>query len=263
VGTTTRLVAIVIVAALVASACAGGRVEQPPGDAAAVAPPAPATSQPDSTRNPAQPTAAAEYRAAIDPGDFVRVVDNRFLPMMPGMTHVYEGEGERVEVTVTHDTRVVQGVVTVVVVDRVFRGEELIEESVDWFAQDRWGNVWYFGEARADYEDGVRVSTDGSWEAGVNGAQPGIAMLGEPRGGDVYRSEYLPGEAEDMSRVESLGERWQVPYGSFSEVLITRDWSPLDPGALELKMYAPGVGLIVDRSESGSEASELIEIRAS
>jgi hypothetical protein len=205
------------------------------------------------------------YTVEINPADFVSLVDNPFFPLIPGTTMVYEGEteegSEHVEDFVTHDTRVVMGVTCIVVRNRVMLDGNLIEETYDWYAQDKDGNVWYFGEEAKDYENGVVVSTGGSWEAGKDGALPGIIMKATPQVGDAYRQEYYAGEAEDMAEVISLTESTTVPYGSYENVLMTKDWTPLEPGIAENKYYATGVGLIQEvLVEGGSGRVELIEI---
>lgn len=206
-----------------------------------------------------------EYNPVINPEDFVEVVDNPHFPLTPGTTFVYEGESEgepiRDEVYVTNETRMVMGVKAIVVRDREFEDEELAEETFDWYAQDKDGNVWYFGEDSREYDDGEVVSTDGSWEAGVNGAQPGIIMEGDPKVGDTYRQEYWAGEAEDMAEVVSLDESVFVPYGSFEACLKTKEWNPLEPGVEENKYYAAGTGLIMEITVKGeSERLELVDI---
>jgi hypothetical protein len=206
-----------------------------------------------------------EYSPVINPDDFVEGVDNPYFPLTPGTTFVYEGESEgepiRDEVYVTNETRTVMGVKAVVVRDREFEDEELAEETFDWYAQDKDGNVWYFGEDSREYDDGEVVSTDGSWEAGVNGAQPGIIMEGDPKVGDTYRQEYWAGEAEDMAEVVSLDESVFVPYGSFEACLKTKEWNPLEPGVEENKYYAAGTGLIMEITVKGeSEKLELVDI---
>jgi hypothetical protein len=140
----------------------------------------------------------------------------------------------------------------------VWLEDELVEETFDWYAQDRWGNVWYFGEYATDYEDGVPVSHAGSWQAGVDGALPGIIMLANHRVGDTYRQEFYAGVAEDMGRVLSLSGSVCVPYGCFDDLLITKDWTPLEPGHIEHKYYAPGLGLILEVGGNGS--LELVDI---
>ncbi len=202
----------------------------------------------------------------IDPADFVRDVTNQYFPLEPGTTLVYEGQTadglERVEDRVTTERRVVMGVSCVVLHDRVSLDGSLIEETFDWYAQDREGNVWYFGEDSKDYEDGKVTSTKGSWEAGVDGAQPGIIMQADPQVGDSYRQEYYAGEAEDMAKVVELGQSVTVPAGSYSDVLVTRDWTPLEPDVEEQKYYAPGVGLVLEQFVKGGEGRvELIEVR--
>jgi len=185
--------------------------------------------------------------------------------LIPGTTFVYEGESEgeaiRDEVFVTNETRTVMGVDTVVVRDREFEDGELVEETFDWYAQDKDGNVWYFGEDSREYEDEELVSTAGSWEAGVNGAQPGIIMEGNPQIGDTYRQEYLAGEAEDMAEVVSLNESVSVTYGSFEDCLKTKEWTLLEPGIEENKYYAAGTGLLLEMTVKGeSERLELVDI---
>lgn len=242
-----RLALLATAVALVGSACGGAR------ETALRAP-----------RNPAPVT--MPYEPRIDPADFVAAIDNPYLPLPVGRTLVYEGvsdgERERVEVTVTARTREVMGVTTIVVRDRAFVEGALVEDTFDWFAQDRWGNVWYFGEETAEYQDGEVVTRAGSWEAGVDGAQPGVVMLAEPRVGDRYRQEFYEGEAEDMARVLALGEALTVPAGSYDDVLVTEDWTPLEPDVLEQKSYAPGMGVVLERVvEGGSGVLRLVELR--
>lgn len=217
----------------------------------------------ESPRNPAPVT--EPYEPLIDPNDFVMTIDNPYLPLPVGRTLVYEGvsdgERERVEVTVTNRIREVMGVTTTVVRDRAFVEDALVEDTFDWLAQDRWGNVWYFGEATAEYENGEVVSRAGSWEAGVDGAMPGVVMLADPRVGDRYRQEFYEGEAEDLARVRATGESVAVPAGSYQDVLVTEDWTPLEPDVLEHKSYAPGVGVVLERVvEGGSGVLRLVEI---
>ncbi|MDQ3870429.1 MAG: hypothetical protein M3301_02290, partial [Chloroflexota bacterium] len=202
------------------------------------------------------------YRPRIDPADFVNPVENPYYPLKPGTTRVYEGGGERVEVTVTASTKRILGVATTVVRDRVFIGGRLAEDTFDWFARDRWANVWYFGEDTKEYSNGRVVSTAGSWQAGVGGAEPGVVMLGEPRVGNAYRQEYYAGEAEDMARVRSVTQTVRVPRGSFDRVLMTEDWTPLEPALLERKWYARGVGLVMERVVRGGRGTvSLVDVR--
>jgi hypothetical protein len=209
---------------------------------------------------------ASEYDPTIDVENFVEVIDNSYFPLIPGTTFIYEGENEdketeRNEVYVTHETRVVMGVTTTVVNDKVWEDGELIEETDDWYAQDADGNIWYFGEDSKEYEDGKYVGDEGSWEAGVNDAKPGIIMKMDPQVGDEYRQEYLKGEAEDMAEVISLTESITVEYGSFDNCLMTREWTPLEPGVAENKYYAKDVGQLKEIIVEGDSGyMELIEI---
>jgi hypothetical protein len=182
------------------------------------------------------------YNPHIDPAEFTTKVDNEYFPMKPGTTFVYEGGAERDQMSVTHQTRKVMGVKCVVVDDRAWEDGKLIEKTYDWFAQDKEGSVWYFGEDTKEYEDGKVVSTKGSWEAGVDGAKPGILMQADPKVGQSYHQEYYPGEAMDMAKVQSLNASVRVPYGSFDHVLETKEWTPLEPVFFEKKYYVRGVG---------------------
>jgi hypothetical protein len=184
------------------------------------------------------------YSPNIHPANFVDVIDNKYFPLDPGTTFVYEGNAERDVMAVTSDTKKIMGVECVVVDDRGYEGGKLIEKTYDWFVQDKRGNVWYFGEDTAEYENGKVTSTKGSWETGVDGAKPGIIMQADPKVGESYRQEYYKGEAEDMAKVVGLNESATVPYGSFDHVLVTKESTPLEPGYVEHKYYAAGVGQV-------------------
>ncbi|MGP4113964.1 hypothetical protein ACTWP5_24020 [Streptomyces sp. 4N509B] len=210
-------------------------------------------------------TATPTTAAGIDPDDFVREIDNPYLPLEPGTTLTYESQGhdgqERTVVEVTERTRKILGVTVTVVRDRVYRENALVEDTRDWFAQDREGNVWYFGEDSRDIEDGEVVSTEGSWEAGTEGAHPGIVMPADPRPGDAYPQENAPGVAEDQGEVLSRNETVTVPAGSWENVLKTRDTTPLEPDVVEHKYYARGVGLVAEEEvDARGERSELVII---
>jgi hypothetical protein len=200
--------------------------------------------------------------AVLGPGDFTTRIDNPYLPMRPGSRWVYretdaDGTVQRVVVKVTRRTKLLaNGVTARVVRDTVTERGRLVEDTFDWFAQDRAGNVWYLGEDTTEYEDGRPVSKEGSWEAGVDGARPGIVMLARPRPGRGYRQEHAPGEAEDRARVLSLDDQAEVPAGHFTDVLMTKDWNPLEPKVLEYKLYARGVGLVLAVHVSGGGGRE-------
>lgn len=179
--------------------------------------------------------------------DFGGPIDNPFLSFKPGTTFVSTGLGGKLvdTVTVTHKTLELLGVTTVVVRDAVKVDGQLEELTRDFYAQDRQGNVWYFGEDAKQFENGKLVGTEGSWRAGVHGARPGIIMEAHPHVGDTYQQESAPGVAEDTAKVKSLNASVKVPYGSFDHALKTLEFSPLEPRAKENKFYARGVGLEV------------------
>jgi hypothetical protein len=208
------------------------------------------------------------YEVEIDPDDFVStgIVGNDFFSLESGRTMVYEGEGAdgeiiRVEEIYTSDTKVIMGVTCVVVRAMAYEDGELIEDTYDWYAQDNEGNVWYFGEDSKDIEGGEVVSTSGSWEAGVDGALPGIIMLANPLVGLWYRQEYFKGEAEDVGQVLSLNATVTVPFGTFNNCLQIAEWNLLEPGVVEHKFYAPGVGLLrAVAVKGGSDYEDLTAI---
>jgi len=212
----------------------------------------------------ASPT-TVPYAPTIDPAAFSDQITNPYFPLTPGTTYVYEGSAdgvaERNEVIVTSDTKTILGVRCVVVHDTVTQDGALVEDTLDWYAQDSEGNVWYFGEDTKEYENGEVVSTAGSWEAGVDGAQPGIVMKASPQAGDEYRQEYYAGEAEDMAKVLDVSGTRTVPAGSYTDVVETEDFSPLEPEIVERKYYAPGVGFVYStRVQGGQEETELVSV---
>jgi hypothetical protein len=177
--------------------------------------------------------------------------------MAPGTRWVYtEGVDQRVEVTVTGRTKKILGIDATVVHDVVTEHGDVKEDTYDWYAQDEWGNVWYLGEDTKEYEDGQVVTTEGSWQAGVDGAQAGVILPGEPEIGLAYRQEYYEGEAEDAGEILSLDRHVDVPFGSFDEVLKTKDWTPLEPDVLEHKYYAKGVGPVLTVAVKGGGGRE-------
>jgi hypothetical protein len=203
----------------------------------------------------AAPTGASAATGAPDPARFSTTIDNPFLPFTPGTVMRYRETGDdgngRDVVRVTHRTKLIQGVETVVVRDRAFVRGRLVEDTFDWYAQDRRGNVWYFGENTKEYEHGRVVSTAGSWKAGRDGARAGIVMKAHPRVGDTYRQEFSAGVAEDRATVLSRDANATVPYGSFHHVLRTRDFTALEPGVVENKFYARGVGSVLEKLVRG------------
>lgn len=200
-----------------------------------------------------------------DPADFTTRIDNPYLPLVPGTVFRYRESGDggsgRVVIKVTHRTRTVQGVQTVVVRDKAYSGGALVEDTFDWYAQDRRGTVWYFGESTREFENGKVVSTAGSWEAGVDGARAGIAMKARPRVGATYYQEYSPGVAVDQATVLRRDATARSPYGTFTGALKTRDFTALDRDVVEHKYYARGVGTVrAVRVRGGEERLVLVSI---
>jgi hypothetical protein len=229
-----------IALALVASAC----------DTAAS--PSRAASAPASSEDP--------YRVTIDPEPFVDVVDNPYFPLVPGTRWRLEGEtdeGQEVdEITVTDRTKEVMGVTTTVVKDVVTINGELAEKTFDWYAQDVDGNVWYFGEDTTEFENGEPAGHAGAWEAGVDGALPGILLPAEPEVGMTYRQEYYAGEAEDRAEVLSLDAAVSVPFGDFTGAVQTEDTTPLEPEIVEQKFYVREIGPVLALKVKGDTGRE-------
>jgi hypothetical protein len=204
-------------------------------------------------------------RVRLDPAEFTTEIDNPYLPMTPGDRRVYrvtdpEGTRERAVAIVTGATRTTAtGITARVVFTRVFEGDREIEDNHAWYAQDAEGNVWYLGELARELEDGKVTSTDGSWEAGVDGAEPGVVMPADPRVGLAYRQEHFAGVAEDRAEVFSLAERAEVPFGRFRDVVMTRETEGIERSLLDYKFYARGVGPVLGvEISAGSGREELV-----
>lgn len=213
-------------------------------------------------------TAGAEAGTrGVDPADFVPRVTNRWFPLKPGTTYAYrgvkDGKPSRDIVTVTSQTRLVQGVRTTVVRDRLYLSGRLEERTSDWYAQDKKGNVWYFGEATAELDRRGRVTTtEGSWQSGVDGARAGIFMPARPQIGQSGLQEYYRGQAEDHFRVVSLSAFVRVPFVSTKHALLTREWTPLEPNVLDHKYYVRGIGMVKETSVKGPrETNVLVSVK--
>lgn len=205
------------------------------------------------------------YNPVINPSDFTTKIDNKYFPLTPGTILIYDGVSEKgnehIEVAITNQTRVILGVTCVVVQDTVAVDGQMIEQTFDWYAQNKNGNVWYFGEDSKEYDNGKVIGTSGSWEAGVKEAKPGIIMEGNPVVGDTYRQEYLKGEAEDLADILSLSESVNIKYGNYNNCLKTNDHSPLEPNVVENKYFAPGIGnILITMAKGGTERMELTAI---
>jgi len=228
-----------------------------------------------SSTSTASPTSASDlapihgtYSPKIDPSNFVATIDNRYFPLKPGTGFHYEGVAENGktpqtdDMYVTHQTKQILGVTSTVVRDIVSSHGRPIERTFDWYAQDKGGNVWYMGEDTRELDHGRFVKQSDSWEGGVNGAEPGIIMPGDPKPGDAYRQEYYPAHALDQARVLGSGGPIQVRYGSYKDTLATVETAPkLDPGVAERKYYVPGVGDVKEHTVSGNhEQIQLVSI---
>src|SRR5262245_2127680 len=213
-------------------------------------------------------TTAAHAASTVDPASFVSGIDNPFFPLQPGTTFVYEGTTDGIPsrdvMAVTHKTKTILGVACTVVHDQAYENGVLVEDTFDYYAQDVDGTVWYFGEDTKELDaSGMVVSTEGSWEAGVNDAEPGVIMEANSKVGDKYRQEFSRDVAEDSAKVESLDASACVPYGCFSGMLLTKETTRLEPGVAGEKYYALGVGLVLDVViKKGQERSELVSISA-
>ena len=221
---------------------------------------------PEATADPAE-LPRGDEPVDLDPASFSTEIDNPYWPMEPGTRWIYreideEGNEVKVVVVVTTETKeLANGITARVVRDVVTENGDLIEDTKDWYAQDAEGNVWYLGEDTAEYEDGKQTTKAGSWEAGVDGALPGIIVPADPRPGMSYRQEYYAGEAEDNGEVLSLHEMAEVPYGFFEDMLLTKDTTPLEPKVLEYKLYARGIGPVLVLGVSGGAGrEELVEM---
>jgi hypothetical protein len=199
----------------------------------------------------------------LDPSKFTTEIDNPYWPMRPGSRWVYseveDGKAQRVDVTVTDKTKALGGVTARVVHDRVTRKGQVLEDTYDWYAQDSNGNIWYLGEDTKEYENAKLKSTEGSWAYGVDGAQPGVVVPADPKQGLRYREEYYAGHAQDAAEVLNVGSQVQVPYGRFKDAMLTRNFSSLEPTVEEMKLYARGVGPVMELLVSGgSGRTELL-----
>ncbi len=198
--------------------------------------------------------------------EFSARVDNPWFPLSPGTTYSYrgikDGAPTRDVLTVTHRTRTIAGVACVVVEDRLYLGGRLEERTTEWYSEDRQGNVWYLGEATAELDKSGQVTnTDGTWRAGVHGAKAGIFMFAKPHVGESARQEYYKGQAEDHFQVLSLHATVNVPFTSSTRAMLTKEWTPLEPGTIDHKLYVRGIGTVLEQTvEGGNERNTLISV---
>ncbi len=199
--------------------------------------------------------------------EFSARVDNQWFPLRPGTRYVYvgvkDGRPSRDVVTVTHRTTTIAGVPCATVQDRLYVRGRLHERTTDWYSQDSRGNVWYFGEDTAELDRSGRVtSTSGSFRAGVDGAQPGIYITAHPRLGQSRRQEFYKGQAEDHFKV--IGLFGTVTSAGTKNALLTQEWTPLEPGTIDHKLYVRGIGTVFEQTEQGGdERNELVSVTRS
>jgi hypothetical protein len=208
----------------------------------------------------------SSYHPVIHPADFAADVTNRWFPLRPGTTYLYAGTKDGKKALdvfhVSSATRKIDGVVTRVVNDRLFLGNALEERTTDYYAQDRCGNVWYFGEDTATLDSSGKVTDrSGSFHAGVNGAQPGVYVQAQPQIGRWFRQEWYRGQAEDRYRALSTSASVAVRYGSFRNTLRTEERTDLEPGVVDNKYYVRGLGVAKELSvKGGTEVLQLVDV---
>lgn len=206
----------------------------------------------------------APYDPVIVPTNFVTKIDNPYFPLTPGTTRIYVAQTAHGVVSnvvaTTHNTVVIMGVTCVEVHDSVFTDGKLTEDTLDWFAQDKDGNVWYFGENTLEVENGLVVSVEGSFTAGVNFDRPGIIMKAHPASGDYFRQEFVLEQGEDVEEVIGLNESVTVAYGSFSKCVKVQETTALEPDTIVHDFYAPGVGPVLSIDMPSNERLELVQI---
>lgn len=214
----------------------------------------------------AQSTGRSGYEPVLNPANFMHKVNNPYLPWPVGRTLTYrgikDGQTQLDVVHVTSKTKVIEGITTVTVTDVATHNGKLLEKTTDWYAQDRQGNVWYLGEATAAYLPGGKVDHSGSWQAGVKDAEPGIVMEAHPKVPDAYREEYLPRQAEDTAWIVNLGGSATVPFGTLHHVLTSLEFTRLEPDVIDEKVYAPGIGEVIELAAHGPvEFADLVSVR--
>jgi hypothetical protein len=206
------------------------------------------------------------YEPVLNPRDFVPVIDNPYYPLPVGRTLIYrgvrDGQTQTDRVHVTSRTKVIEGITATTVSDVARHNGKLLEKTTDWFAQDKQGNVWYLGEDTAAYLPNGQIDRSGSWQAGVRDGEPGIIMLAHPQIPDAYRQEFLRGQAEDTAWIVNKGGSVRVPFGVVHHILTSLEFTRLEPGVIDQKIYAPGIGIVRELSQKGPlEVARLVSVR--
>ena len=205
------------------------------------------------------------YEPVLNPGNFLRVINNPYYPLPVGRTLTYQGVRDGVTQTdrvhVTAQTRVLEGVTATTVTDVATHGRKVLEKTTDWFAQDKQGNVWYLGENTAALLPSGKIDRSGSWQAGVKDGEPGIVMRAHPRVPDAYRQEFLKGSAEDTAWIVNSGGSVRVPFGVLHHTLTSLEFTRLEPGVIDQKIYAPGIGIVGELAVRGpKEVAHLVSV---
>jgi hypothetical protein len=257
---------MLLAATLICAGCTsdqdGRSVTNPPG-----APSPPAVDSPPASPLPGPKLPTGADPVTLDPADFSADITNPYWPMKPGTRWIYRGveQGESpqdiVIVATTSTKKLANGITARVVRDTARSEGQIVEDTVDWYAQDSAGNVWYMGEQTAEFENGKVVSRAGSWEAGKDGAMPGIMIPAQPQVGQRYRQEYKKGDAEDNGEVLAMNNLVEVKAGQYRRTLVTMDTSTIEPDVVEFKFYAPNVGPLLALDIAGGAArEELVKI---
>jgi hypothetical protein len=218
--------------------------------------------------SPAVPAGAApirRYEPVLRPADFVTVISNPYFPLPVGRTWVYRGVKDGVtqvdRVHVTARKKVIEGITATAISDVATHHHRLLEKTTDWYAQDKHGTVWYLGEKTAAFLKNGKVDRSGSWQAGIHDAEPGIVMKAHPRVPQAYRQEYLKGMAEDTAWIVIRGGTFTVPSGTAHHILVSLEFTRLEPGVIDQKIYAPGIGIIQEKAVRGpAEVARLVRV---
>jgi hypothetical protein len=218
-----------------------------------------------SAPSPTTSACGTTYTPVLDPANFVPAVDNPYFPLPVGRTLVYrgvkDGQTQTDTVTVTNQKKVILGIPATVVHDVATHDQTVLEQTFDYYAQDKHGTVWYLGEDTTHFLPNGKADTSGSFQAGVDGAQPGMIMKATPHIPDAYRQECYAGQAEDTAWVVATSGSVRVPYGTVRNVLTTLEATQLEPGAYDQKVYGPGIGIVSEQSLTGpNEFAKLVSV---
>jgi hypothetical protein len=218
-----------------------------------------------SSAAPSNVQPCAGYEPVLDPNNFVSVIDNPFFPLPVGRTWVYrgvkDGRSQIDRVTVTSKTKVLEGITARVISDVATHRGALLEKTFDWYAQDKQGNVWYVGEDTTAYLPNGHTDKSGSWKSGVDDAEPGIIMEANPQIPDAYRQECRARKAEDIAWIVNTQGSITVPFGTMHHVLTSLEATRIEPGSFDQKVYAAGVGIVLERALSGKpEVAKLVSV---